>query len=929
MRIGAGWILLIAISGCEPAWKAVDADGDGFGADVDCWDNPAATPNRSDGGASGIRAADIHPEAAETWYDGIDQNCDGLGDFDQDGDGFRSARHPELGATTTTPGDDCFDGAADAFGNPGDLPPELVYPGADDAWYDGTDADCEGNSDYDQDGDGQDSKWHDALTPNATDCFDDAGDDEEHGVANEAGFGPADVYTGADDVAYDGTDANCDGQDDYDQDGDGAVCAGPPAADGSCDGDCDDGDPTIGASAAEIWYDGVDQDCDGNDGDQDGDGVYAADYAFAIPASYGRGDCHDEPGTVVALNGWPDLTGAEIRPDATDTWYDGIDQDCDGADDFDQDDDGARSLYQADETGAYGTDCFDTTTDSFDNPGGLSPDRVYPGAPETLADATDADCAGDVDADGDGDLSAAEGGPDCDDSDPTRATTLAEQCSTAGVDDNCDGVADEANAEGCGSFYTDADADGFGIGDGACVCVPDADQTATVAGDCDDNDAGRSPAATETCATGGDDDCDGDANEVDAPACVALWPDTDGDGYGDAAGSSTCWCEAPDVSWVADQTDCDDSSATLNPGASEQCDAADDDCDGEIDEDLPLYYLDADGDGFGDESDPGTCDPDASVDVSTEANDCDDDDPWVWPGAEEYCDGVQNDCDAAAWDSTAEDGLVTQIFSDDSRSNLDWTVYDGAPAILTLATADRDSTIQICRGTWNVGIYAPSNITIDVVGMYGASDTTLDGLGVLVSSIRVADFSQVYVSGLTLTGGKGFTDSTGITIGGGAVVHTSAAGQGTTDDPNLLLSGCVIEGNSATRGGGIAVGRAGSATRYGYAKLVDTLVNGNDADETGGGAWVSLGVLECVASDPSINAGFTNNVAASAGGAYIYGHAGTGVGPDNGVLVSSGCEWGTPGVDDNAPDDLGSHGDATTSAQGDDASFTCSYADCP
>ena len=25
--------------------------------------------------------------ADEVWYDGIDQNCDGLSDFDQDGDG--------------------------------------------------------------------------------------------------------------------------------------------------------------------------------------------------------------------------------------------------------------------------------------------------------------------------------------------------------------------------------------------------------------------------------------------------------------------------------------------------------------------------------------------------------------------------------------------------------------------------------------------------------------------------------------------------------------------------------------------------------------------------------------------------------------------------------------------------------------------------
>ena len=47
--------------------------------------------------------------------------------------------------------------------------------------------------------------------------------------------------------------------------------------------------------------------------------------------------------------------------------------------------------------------------------------------------------------------------------------------------------------------------------------------------------------------------------------------------------------------------DCNDLDATINPAAEELCDSLDNNCDGQIDEDVTtLYYLDADNDGFGD-----------------------------------------------------------------------------------------------------------------------------------------------------------------------------------------------------------------------------------------------------------------------------------------------------------------------------------------
>ncbi len=198
-----------------------DTDNDGFG-DAAVTTVACSAPDGyvADGTDCSDADATVYPGAAETWYDGVDQSCDG-NDDDQDGDGY--ARDA-----------DCLDTDARA------------YPGAEDAWYDGLDADCRGNSDFDADADG-----HDSATWGGDDC-DDA---------------RADTYPDAPDEPYDGVVTDCDDADEFDQDGDGATV----------DVDCDDANSAVRPGAQETWYDGVDQDCDGNDTDQDEDGVAAAD----------------------------------------------------------------------------------------------------------------------------------------------------------------------------------------------------------------------------------------------------------------------------------------------------------------------------------------------------------------------------------------------------------------------------------------------------------------------------------------------------------------------------------------------------------------------------------------------------------------------------------------------------------------------------
>ncbi len=124
---------------------------------------------------------------------------------------------------------------------------------------------------------------------------------------------------------------------------------------------------------------------------------------------------------------------------------------------------------------------------------------------------------------------------------------------------------------------------------------------------------------------------------------MTWYADTDGDSFGDNNNSTTA-SSAP-AGFVADNTDCDDTNANVNPGATEICNGIDDDCDGMTDEGVQnTYYADTDSDGFGD---PGNTSMACTAPAGfiTDNTDCDDTDNTVYPGAPELCDGQDNNCD--------------------------------------------------------------------------------------------------------------------------------------------------------------------------------------------------------------------------------------------------------------------------------------------
>jgi alpha-tubulin suppressor-like RCC1 family protein len=223
---------------------------------------------------------------------------------------------------------------------------------------------------------------------------------------------------------------------------------------------------------------------------------------------------------------------------------------------------------------------------------------------------------------------------DCDDASAAIHPGATELCN--GVDDNCDGNTDEGLTN---TYYRDADGDSYGsaaVTIQACTAPAGYVNNST---DCDDASASVHPDATELC-NGVDDDCDG---ATDEGVTTTYYRDADGDSYGNAA-VTTQACTVP-AGYVTDNTDCNDASSSVHPGATEVCNGVDDNCDGNTDEGLTnTYYRDADGDSYGNAAvTTQACTVPAGY-VSNNT-DCNDASAAIHPGATEVCNGVNDNCD--------------------------------------------------------------------------------------------------------------------------------------------------------------------------------------------------------------------------------------------------------------------------------------------
>ncbi|MDP2311098.1 MAG: MopE-related protein [Pseudomonadota bacterium] len=387
------------------------------------------------------------------------------------------------------------------------------------------------------------------------------------------------------------------------------------------------------------------------------------------------------------------------------------------------------------------------------------------------------DCAGRDRTDSDGDGRDTE--HDCNDSDPTIgakrplyddadgdgygspvrsifAQNLGDRCSApAGFVFNAEDCNDRDAAFHPGADETDcADTADYNCDDSVGGTDGDADGFGSCE-DCDDADASVNPDAVEVC-NEQDDDCDGD---IDVGATDAsIWhEDADGDGFGSSSSAKEA-CAQPDQ-YVADDTDCQDASAAIHPGAEETCNNLDDDCDGDIDgdaTDATAWYPDADGDGWGasgatqaactqpdgyslygddcddtharyypgaDESDCAdthdyNCDGstgggDLDADGYAACDDCDDGDAGINPDATELCNGADDDCDGTVDEPDALDASTWYADADTDG-------YGGATAAVACSRPSGHlSAFTDCDD-------ADSSIHPDGVEVCDASDTDED-----------------------------------------------------------------------------------------------------------------------------------------------------------------------------------------------------------
>ena len=467
-------------------------------------------------------------------------------------------------------------------------------------------------------------------------------------------------------------------------------------------------------------------------------------------------------------------------------------------------------------------------------------------------------------------------------------------------------------------LFADNDGDGFGNPE-APLCGDSEGASNNL--DCDDAQTAVNPDAEENCATAADDNCDGSSNDIDAVGCSVFYGDGDNDGF-PGEDLSACICE-PDTTYAytsADTRDCDDTLASVNPDALEDCATPwDDNCDEDVNsrnaDNCILFYEDVDADGFGGTESGCYCTP-TSIYTTPDGGDCDDSNAETYPGAPELCNGSQEDCLLSPWTLESEHAQV-------SFEDVDGTWTDVTPQFQVQYAVTENGTLHVCPGDYELGIQVDGLDEVYITGRGDTEDITVTSS--TSPALEIKD-SQVVASNVSLqgrqassssSGGAVRVDGTNLTLaeteyhlrlrdavlsdsraglGGGLYasnariflgdtrVEDNAAGSGGgvyLDASEFLADNVVLISNEATQGqGGAVYATNGSELLFEESTiekniahqeggglyldssplgLRDTIVQGNESGSVGAGVYTYRGDVSCTASLTSLEAGIYNN----------------------------------------------------------------------